>query len=270
MTVQTGQVHPLRFEVKNLRGGVCLYFVGISKGQSNTYYRELSNGLERLDFNIYKSSAPAEIIFDAPDITQSNQTWSGIFFPFFPPTFQLTGYLALGNTSNSSSGMYTDTFQVHLYRGQYRGGYRLMDTKILTVNYFQASSVSLSLVDSNSPFDPADVTQNLDFGQLTTGESQSFDIMVKSNDGYSLSMSASNNGKMKHATENSFVDFNTFINGSQVSLQGSANNPVVVDSETQATPPVGKRIRCEIVIGNPNNAVAGRYREAITITATAY
>ena len=234
------------------------------------YQRQLSNGFDRIPANLYKFSAPSAVIYDAPDIRQFDQTWFGFFTNSTGRVAQQTGYAALGNLPSVSAGRYSDIYQVNLYRGFFFGGYRLMDSRALEVFTRVNSSVAIGLVEVNAPFDPNDTYQSLDFGELTQGESQSFDIVVEANGGYALSMSAMYDGKMKHATETSTVDYLTQINGGQISLTGSSSVPVEVAVSGSASAPGGDRYRCRIVIGDPSQALGGRYNESITITATAY
>ncbi len=80
------------------------------------------------------------------------------------------------------------------------------------------SFADLSLVDTNQVFVSSDATQNLDFGTLTTGESQSFDVVLKFNKGFKLSMSSVNSGRLKHATQNEYIGYTLTLNGAPITL----------------------------------------------------
>jgi hypothetical protein len=220
--------------------------------------------------NIYKFNAPAGIIFDSPDIQQNDQTWLGSFVMNPGNNFTHWAYFSLGSFQSVSSGNYADTFEFNLYKGTYNGIHELMDTQSLTVMYHRANTVILSLVDTGAPFDANDVGQNINFGTLESGERQSFDIMVKASDGYTLSMSAQNNGNLVHQTGPSKIALTAIVDGSPVSLSSSSTSPVIVANNAATTPIGGERIPCEFQVGDVSTALGGSYSEAITITATAY
>ena len=114
-------------------------------------------------------------------------------------------------------------------------------------------------------FDPTKTTKSIDFGSLKTGNTSSFNMAVRTNAGFSITLSSANNGNFKHVAGPSTVPYTAFVNGVLADLTGVV--PVV--SGAGQTSLSGLIYPTKIVIGVVGiSGIAGNYSDTVTVTAT--
>jgi hypothetical protein len=163
-------------------------------------------------------------------------------------------------------GFYLDSYVVTLYKGNPFGSYSFVSSNVILFQYQGAKRVDISIVPTGGNFDVSDTTELLNFGTLTTGATKSCDAVMKYNAGYILRASSANNGRLKHQTENEFIDYTATFDGVTFSLSNSAGNPVQVDRVLGQSPASGTRIPISVTIGNVANKRGGQYNDTITLT----
>jgi len=256
-------------------GATCEYFVALSTGQSGDFNRRrLSQAANVLNYNAYIDAG--KTIFKAPPTAAQGEVISGRF----PVAIALT------QTNNHSFFWTIDPQQIvpaqqahyadanlslDLYSGTLLIGSTLVASAAVTFRALVESSVDLSLVRSGAPFNINDTTQLVDFGVLSSGEQRGMDVVVRSNNGYAVSMQSLNGQVMVHAQAPAVRDtvpYQVVLSGGGVDLSTGA--PVQVISGTGTTPATGTSFPIEFTVGNLSGTeAAGTYSDIISVTITA-
>lgn len=256
-------------------GATCEYFVALSTGQSGDFnLRKLSQAAHVLNYNAYTDAG--KIIFKAPPTAAQGEVISGSF----------SVAIALTQTNNHSfywtinpqqivpaqQTHYVDTnLSLDLYAGTPLASPTLITSATVTFRALVESSVDLSLVRSGSPFNINDTAQLIDFGVLSGGEQREIDLVIRSNNGYMVSMESLNRQAMVHAEAPAVKDtvpYQVVLNGGGVDLTTGA--PVQIISSTGTTPATGISFPIEFTLGNLSGTeTAGTYSDIISVTVTA-
>jgi len=158
-----------------------------------------------------------------------------------------------------------------LYSGTLLASPTLAASAAVTFRTFVDSSVDLSLVRSGAPFNINDTAQLIDFGLLSSGEQRGFDLIVRSNNGYAVTMQSENRQVMVHERTPAVADtvaYEVVLNGGAVDLSTGA--PIQVLSGTGTTPATGISFPMEFTVGNLSGTeAAGTYSDVINVTVTA-
>lgn len=265
------------FTINRTGNGACNAYVYFSDGGASSYATRrvvhVSDGSKTIPYQLYKSSAlsSANILMEPPDSTNDNTrvlprpTFSGNV-KSRPAQYHLEIPAAsvMGSTM-AKAGTYTDTFTMRVYENNSQdAAYNVTLTVTIPV------VAKLSLVTSGGAFNEADVSETLDFGNLTQGETLSFDMRVVTNAGYSIAYSSQGDGAMRHSNPamSTTVPYTVIVNGVEYSLVGSQSNPVSVVTNNVETGQSGAAIPVTFKIGNVANKVSGNYSDNITVTLT--
>lgn len=260
--------------VRSTLNSSCTFRLGIDKGNTVDYnQRKLFNQTDNsktLEFFLSKRNDMSAILKDPLDTNNKREYIQGKFKVANNPKKLFSNKKFFAEVildPNSQSGIYQDTYYIKLYLVS---GSQLIEieSRPIIFTYEVPTNVSLSLVNTNAPYDETDTTQNVDFGTLTEGEVQSFDVVIEATSGYTLSISSDNSGKLKHTTSphaNSTIDYIFRANGQPFTL---TTNPVVISNGTGASPTGGFRIPLSFTIGNVNNKLSGTYEDRLTIKVT--
>jgi hypothetical protein len=264
-------------EVRGEATGVtCEYFVTLSAGQSGDFnQRKLSEMTNRLNYNAYTDSGKSSILKALPTATQNE-----IIAGSFPVAVALTQTnthkffwtIAPQQVVPASGTPYTDgNLTLSLYSGLLILSPTLVTTKTITFQARVDSSVDVSLVESGKRFDIGETTQLIDFGTLESGEQRGFDVVVRSNNGYAVTMQSQNRQLLVHARAPAIgdtVSYNVIFNGGGVDLSTGA--PVQVITGTGTTPATGVAFPIEFTVGTlSGNEAAGTYSDVINVEVTA-
>ena len=256
-------------------GITCEYFIALSTGQSGDFNRrKLSQAANVLNYNVYTDTG--KTIFKAPPTAVQGQV--------IPGSFPVA--IALTQTNNHSFFWTIDPQQIvpalgthyadanlslGLYSGTLLTSPTLVASAAVTFRALVDSSVDLSLVRSGAPFDINDTTQLIDFGVLSSGEQRGLDLVVRSNNGYAVTMQSLNRQVMIHArapTVRDTVPYQVVLRGGGVDLSTGA--PVQVITGTGTTPATGISFPVEFTVGNLSGTeAAGTYSDTISVTVTA-
>lgn len=265
------------FEVRGEATGVtCEYFVTLSEGRSgNANQRTLSEMTNTLNYNVYVDSgkesvlkplltaAPSEVITGsfpiAIALTQTNK--HEFFWTINPQQIVPT-----------STMPYVDSnLTLSLYAGMFSLSPTLVDTKTITFQAHVDSSIDVSLVESGKPFDIGETTQFVNFGILESGAERGFDVVVRSNSGYKVTMQSQNHQLLLHSLAPRVADtvaYSVIFNGGGVDLSTGAAEQVI--SGTGTTPATGTTFPIEFTIGTlSGKEPAGSYSDIINVEVIA-
>lgn len=247
------------------------FFITLSKGFSSTYNRLLQSTSGTLPYNLYKESSHTNIIKEFPDISSTSEVIIGIFPKNSSLTTLTVSYYSLlpavADDTAIPPGSYSDSITAKLYKGNGSNDNNLEESSSFNITTNIPKEIDLSLVNTGAPFDLNDTDESIDFGSLSPGQTNSFDIRVVTNAGYDISFSSANNGKLKHIDLTDTIDYIVNVNASPVDLSSSSSFPVTVGSGGGISPVGGNTLNVQVQIGSFSNKSAGNYQDHITIEA---
>ena len=266
----------VNFQVQAEATGItCQYFVALSTGQSGDFNRrKLIRGGNVLNYNVYTDAG--KTVLKAPPNAAQNEVISGSF-PVVVALTQTNSHRFFWTIDPQQivpvQGMhYVDpTLPLDLYSGTLLTNPTRVASAAVTFRTLVDSSVDLSLVQSGASFNINDTAQFVDFGVLSSGEQRGFDLIVRSNNGYAVTMQSENRQVMVHERTPAVADtvsYEVVLNGGAVDLSSGA--PVQVLGGTGTTPATGMSFPIEFTVGNISGAeAAGTYSDVINVTVTA-
>lgn len=263
------------FEVRVVAGSIdtgCDFFItvdnGTSGGIASSSQRALIQNSDRMPLQIYSDLGRSAVIKDFPEVNSNSDVLLGHFAPgespikvmYIRPVILPLGYYA-------RYGQYENTFTIKTYLGT-PGSATYQWQRSVTMFYNQARHIDLSLVESGGIFNVNDATQNIHFGNMQSGDSRSFDVLVNYNAGYDLKFSSLNNGLMKHTSLAASIPYQLSVNGSVINLSNSATFPVSVSTGVWAAPAGGVRLPVQIQVGTLGQVPPGNYQDQIVMTVS--
>jgi len=252
----------------NTNDGGCDFFLTFDYGTASSFNnRILDYGVFTWPMQISKNSSHTQVLKKFPDISSNNDVLNNSL-PSGSNDAQrtLTYWMQVDQTDTwRKAGNYKDNFTVRLYRGTI-SSYTFIDSRLISANYNAPKKADISVIPTGQPFSVTNTTETLNFGTLSTGDTKSADIRIKTNAGYSLYASSLNNGALKHLSLNSFISYTANFAGVAASLSGSAAIPKLVKQENGDSPANGFLIPANITIGNTSGAQSGSYSDTITLT----
>jgi spore coat protein U-like protein len=264
------QTQTIQVGVTNAGKGTCTVFVSISAGNSGVFtQRVMRQSATDLGYNLYTDAAKSNIIKDAATATSSevlvetvkkNETKVVDAYWMVAPSQILPPF---------SGAYYDDDLVFSLYLGRIGHSPTHIEDRSVRLQSQVASSVELSLVDTGASFDEADATQLLSFGVMSAGSSLGFDLRVRTNDGYRVSMQSDNAGVMAHVIPvvTSTAPYSITVDGSAADL--SSGSSVEVATGTGSTDAEGDALPIVVTIGDVADSTAGDYQDVITISVAA-
>lgn len=274
----TEYMQAITFSVK---GGAsilnCNYFVTLSAGGSgnaSARYMARPDGAH-LNYNVYTNASKSAVLKSVPGATAS-EVISGTFTAIIGAgqVHHYTIYWTidpLQTVGADMARMQDVNLELKLYEGLLGTIFAQPDTEEITFRARVDSSVDLSLVNTGAAFNISDTTQTVDFGTLEAGEVQAFDTIVRSNDGYAITIESQNGLLMRHERApavNDAVPYSLKFDGQGISLP--AGVPVTAITSSAVTPAAGHRFPTQFTVGTITGAeAAGEYRDVITVTVSA-
>jgi hypothetical protein len=263
------------FTFQRTGSGACTATASFSGGGAGSYANRsathVQSAQKKIFYQLYKTSAlsPSQILKQPPDVASANEVAEPASAFSGSATSRSASYFISVPQSTALSptivkaGTYTDIFQVRAYDSA-----NIDNTYNVTLTVIVPTIARLSLVSTGGAFNQADTTESLNFGELTTGKSLSFDIRVVSNAVYDVKMSSQNNGVMKHSNPavTTTIPYTVIVNGVESSLIGSSTTPVSVATQTQESGTSGLAHPVTFKIGNAASKVAGAYQDVVTVT----
>ncbi len=262
-------VNPTIVVKANTNPGGCDFFITFGYGlATSAQSRNLRSGFNTWPFQLSKDAGGMQILKRIPDVSSTNEVITGTLIGGSNDRQLAVNYWGILDMSNPwlPKGNYEDTYIVTLYRGSPFGSYSLIS--IGTIRFFWASRgrVDISLVPTGGTFNISDTVETMNFGGLTAGATRTSDAVIKYNAGYILKASSANNGRIKHETENEYIDYTAKFNGSVFSLSNTSGNPVQIERRLGEGPASGQRVPIEVTIGSVAGKRGGNYSDTITLT----
>jgi spore coat protein U-like protein len=248
----------------------CTFGLGFSKGGAGNYTRYGQNGALRLHYQLYQDGAGARILKDVPDVLTANDVVMVTmpagggpqmvqFYFDIPYSLATTPLLA-------AAGIYTDNIVVNAYEGNDPSIYVAPADASASFNLAMTieKQINLSFVDLGGIFQENTTTKSIDFGRLVPNQVSRFNMALRTNAGFSVTVVSTNNGRFKHNIQNSYVPYEMFVNNVLVDVTGVV--PVVTGSGQTSLS--GLVYPIKVVVGTVGTlALAGNYSDTLTVTA---
>lgn len=265
---------------------VCHFFGFFDYGSVNnwaTRYLTHTSSATRIPFNTYSSAAldndsrirlavdassDRHVMYEAPRFfTPSGST----------QTITRSFYSQLGALpANLPPGLYTESL---IFRVGARltnapasdySAFPIVLSRAVQFIYNVEKELSFSLVATGGVFDPFSTSRLMSFGDLETAEVRTADIIIKTNVGYRLNASSSNNGALTHSS-GSTVAYALRVSGTTVNLTGSSSSPTLVSSNPSNSPTLGFVLPLEVEIGSiTGSEPGGDYTDSIRFSIEAF
>lgn len=244
-----------------------LFFIGFSTGVAGNYNRNMISGSETVAYNIFRdnnTNNPLKSLNDASN--NSERIFIFMRGSEFERTLTFEGRLPVPNSGRTvlPKGNFTDLITAEA-RPVINGTNSA--TKTFQVSLNIPAEIDISLVAPGGNFDPTKTSYTMDFNVITAGDTRQVDLKVKSNAGYSLSLSSQNGGQLKHVAENYNIPYQMKVNGGVRQFAGPTV-PLIIGTGTGITPATGVNFSLSMEMGNPANKLAGSYEDVITVIAT--
>lgn len=273
----TTHAQTVSFKINGLVNvGTCQFFVAMRAGGSgNANARKMTLGAGSLNYQVYTDNSMA-----APVLPVTSYSAANVLSGNFPQAVGVTQSANMSFTwtipteqvAKASSTRYSDTVAFDLYDGiPAIGLYLLKDTLNVTFQSKVESMVDLSLVGTGAGFNVNDTSEAVNFGTAATGTSRAFDVNIRSNDGYSVTMQSSNQQKLvKGGTPAANIPYSITVGGTSRNLSGGG--AVAVSSGQGVTTALtGSSIPVNITLGTvATSQTAGTYQDAISVNVSAY
>ncbi len=265
----TWTAQAVSIQVSKLNPAACTFGLGFSQGGAGSYTRYGNNAGSHLNYQLYQDSGKTKILKDVPDVTSANDVimitlpagsnpQTELYYFDIPYSSATTPVLA-------TSGTYLDTFIINAYEGSDPTLFAAPAdaTASVSVTMTVPKIIALSMVDTGSAFQDSATTKTINFGNLFTGQVSRFDLRLRSNAGFKVSVNSTNGGKMKHTTSTALVPYSLYVNNVLADPTGVI--PVLTASTT--TPLNGLGYPVKIVVGAiAASALSGSYADTVVIT----
>jgi len=247
---------------KNANGSRSYSVMAGTSATSGSYTRQMASGVNRLNYQLYTTSAMTYVL-QAPNVATANNDINGtsnaargtvipLSFLFYIPPGQVV-----------AAGTYSDTVVVGIYNAYNSAS--PMTSKSITITTVVAASADLSIVPTGSAFS-ASTSQTLPFGTLASGQVLGCDLLVKKNTSATVTFNSANHGVMKAipTPDTDQIPYTFVANGVTLNLASAAN--LTLPTGVDAT---GMRLPISVTIGSLSGVGAGNYQDQVTITVTA-
>lgn len=275
MQLQTGQTNIDFTSNQNFQGtftvkantmpGGCDFFLTFDYGLATSYAnRTLKMGLYSWPYQISKDSAGINILKNIWDASSNNDVISGTLAEGNNDRQVNVNYWAILNMANPwlRFGNYNDYMTVTLYRGNL-SSYTYADSRLISLNFNAPKRVDVSMQSTGGTFVLGDLDEIMDFGNLTAGATKSATAILKYNAGYTLSVSSTYGGRLKHSTDDVFIPYAIRFNGSLVNLTTS---PQQIYRVFGVSPTTGTTIPISVTIGTFGTVKSGSYSDQVQLT----
>ncbi len=240
----------------------------VTAGPSTTtgnFNRQLSSGLNRLNYQLYPANARS-FILKAPPSATANEVISGRSHAQAGTGIPLSFLFCIPPGQIVFPGTYTDSITVSVYRN-YNDPGNPMNSRTITLSAVVIPEAVLAVVPRGSGFSDS-TSQNLNFGTLTQGQRLGCDLLVRRNTGCNLTFSSLNNGVLKAipTPTTDQVPYVCTVNGTRLNLATRRQISLPAGLSSSAD---GERLPIDITIGNLADAAAGDYQDQIVIAVVA-
>lgn len=240
-------------EIEHDDGPACTILVGIDDGRNGT--RVLQGGRGSLVYDLYRDGSRTHRVNDIAG--PSTGLFSATLAPKGKTSFQVYTYLPPGQLV--PKGTYEDQVRVSVYelrngtpvgpiaqrQGKVKAKVREVVAASVTVN-----GVTRALSGSSGV---------LDMGELSRSGGGSFDLDVRGNSDYRLSLSSENDGRLVSAQNRTGIGYSVSVAGRTLSLSRGASLDLGGDG----------RYRIDIQVDDVSRALAGSYSDNLILTISA-
>lgn len=264
----------------------CFFFGTADYGTANTWTaRSLKRigGGATIPYNVYSNSNYANNRILRVPSDASSQQHVVYYRPFFRranTTVTLTKefFAQLGTVPvGIAPGTYTDSLVFSIYADTFRLDpadfiyWPLVAVRAIQFIYTVPKELDLAIVSSGQTFDLSATAMMMSFGELESGEARVASVLVKTNVGYRLFASSSNQGNLRHISSAAQVPYTLLVSGAPVSLVGSNNSPVELSSSATSSSTAGFEIPIEVQIGTlTGSEEGGDYSDLLYLSIEAF
>lgn len=253
----------IQFKVRLVSGDPCPFFVtfgGVTQGNTR---RQAVSGIEGMDYQIFDSLNRRMSLKDLPSATAS-EVIQGTFGPG-ETIKELSYVIVVPPQQIKPSGRFTDVLRITLYSGT-PDSFVQEDARTVTFSIMVDEVAEMSLVKAGSSFDPGGTSQTMDFGRLSEGKAKGFDLRVRSNVGYHVTLESENGGFLKNI-DPQYNDTIPYVleTGGQPVVLGSGRQ-TAISRGNRLTDANGDRHEVRITMGDTSKVTAGTYRDHVLIT----
>ena len=261
----TEYIQTQSFDVRHM-GPPCSYFITFSEGNSGSFTPRHMGTTPFLRHNVYTTATKSAILKNLPSATAA-EVLSGSFGNGNITTTHNYYWSIEPQQSIAMANEYADDIIVSLYSGTLTNA-TLEDTQSVSHSTRVRASVRASLVSIGAPFDALAQTYTMDFGVLTAGAVQYADLVVVSNDLYTVTLQSQNLQVLRHTDPavTTTVPYTLRINGATRSLTGGT---VTLVRRAGPSAAIGDRYSMQVTIGALTNPEPGTYKDNITVVVTA-
>jgi spore coat protein U-like protein len=267
----TWTIQSVSLVVNKTDAAECTFGLSFSKGAAANYSRYGQNGAAKLFYQLYQDGAGSRILKDIPDLLTTNDvvmvTMPAGGGPQVVQFYFDIPYALATSPVFAAAGTYTDNIVISAFEGADPAAYTLPADASASFNLIMNidKQINLSFVDLGGYFQENTTTKLIDFGKLTSNQVSRFNMAVRTNAGFSITMLSTNNGRFKHTLQNSYVPYTVSLNNVNVDVTGVT--PVVAGSGQTSLS--GLVYPIKIVVGAVGVlALAGSYADTLTVTAT--
>jgi hypothetical protein len=255
----------------------CTADITFGKGHSSTYTRYVLNGgSNELDYQLYGDSSLTHILKDAPDVSTINDVVSYTFSSAPNQSQVLTYYFQIPQSTATSPtykpyGGYSDNVVVRVWENtsgnpnsvsSVNNSTPVTSTLNLNINIPQI----IELCFGTTTFNAANITQTLNFGDVTTTKTQTSNILVLSNAGYAISFTSTNGSVLKNTTapSSASIPYTFSFNGSTLPLSTSPSQGI---NSSRITTSSGDSFPISITTQTTPSVLNGNFTDSISVTA---
>ncbi|MEK6705238.1 MAG: spore coat protein U domain-containing protein [Bdellovibrionota bacterium] len=256
--------------ISKSRHPACSYSLAFTKGGASDYNRIMTGAAANLNYQIFQDSSLSKVLKDLPDILSTDNYITSSFPEGASLTQTMTYYVQIPTDLATTPalkppGTYLDSFIIKAYDGTDFTSFKKPEaTASVTISTVMPRIIELSVSQNGAFFDPSKTSLAIDFAELTPGTTQTCSLLVRSNAGYSLTISSENSGILRHtsATIGTAIPYIMRVNSTAQNLSG----PVEVASGSGQTSLSGIANSLGFTIDDSGQAMAGQYSDNLTIT----
>ena len=259
------RAQPVTFTVTKV-SGTCTYFVtattefGGGPGQ-----RVMVGSGGHLTFNIFTDSTRTSPLLDLP-IATANDVIAGSFSTTTGVASNThLHFFWIAPDQAAAPGIFTGFAHFKLFQGTLLNNTLV---QMIDVNYrVDVRSVAeVSVVDPGRTFNASNPKRSVDFGFVHEGQKADFDLRVRGNNGFDVTIQSQNGGTLLPPDKGdpNYLPYTLTLGGRSLSL--TAGRTVAAASLSTATTADGVPFPVEITVGDLSHASAGAYSDVLTIT----
>lgn len=250
------------------------YFVTLSGNWWGSFYpRFIQVGAEKLEYQVYRDSTKEYIILDTTTSFTENNVLCGSFDEDeASQVASMTFCIPAGQFLNE--GNYEKNLTLSLYEGTPDSYTRnAKDTLEIQVTCSIPYYTKAAVVPVGEMFTPSGRSITMDFGLIFWGESQSADIIIRSNVPYKIFLSSEHDGALKNEDEASddTIPYTLMFDETIKAFFAYGNDFYPLGYYVQPTDFEGDRYNVDVIIDSDYGAVdAGDYSDVVTLTVMTY